>query len=111
MILQGDIDDIDFRRRLIDNLVYKVYISDDNTYIYFNIKGGKGIEEITFEDTKSALDKENRVQTQSDPPRQKRFYLNSNRVAFSITIIKYIFVKGNPEIIFDFENLGKNIIY
>lgn len=72
MILQGDIDDIDFRRRLIDNLVYKVYISDDNTYIYFNIKGGKGIEEITFEDTKSALDKENRVQTQSDPPRQEQ---------------------------------------
>ena len=80
MILQGDIDDIDFRRRLIDNLVYKVYISDDNTYIYFNIKGGKGIEEITFEDTKSALDKENRVQTQSDPPRQSRnstFFANS----------------------------------
>ena len=72
MILQGDIDDIEFRRRLIDNLVYKVYISDDNTYIYFNIKGGKGIEEITFEDTKSALDKENRVQTQSDPPRHKK---------------------------------------
>ena len=70
MILQGDIDDIEFRRRLIDNLVYKVYISDDNTYIYFNIKGGKGIEEITFEDTKSALDKENRVQTQSDSLRQ-----------------------------------------
>ena len=35
--------------------------------------------------------------------RQKRFYLNPNRVAFSITIIKYIFVKGNAGIIFDFE--------
>ena len=72
MILQGDINDIEFRRRLIDNLVYKVYVSDDNTYIYFNIKGGKEIEEITFEDTKSILDKENRVQTQSDPPRHKK---------------------------------------
>ena len=34
---------------------------------------------------------------------QERFYLNPNRVAFSITIIKYIFVKGNAGVIFDFE--------
>lgn len=35
--------------------------------------------------------------------RQERFYLNPNRVAFSISFIKYIFVKGNAGIIFDFE--------
>jgi len=29
--------------------------------------------------------------------------LNPNRVAFSITVIKYIFIKGNAGIIFDFE--------
>ena len=34
--------------------------------------------------------------------------MNSNRVAFSITIIKYIFVKGNAGIIFDFERFSKN---
>lgn len=28
MILQGDVNDIEFRRRLIDNLVYKVYVSE-----------------------------------------------------------------------------------
>ena len=72
MILQGDVNDIDFRRRLIDNLVYKVYVSDDNTYIYFNIKGGNNIEEITLEDTKNALDSVNRVQTQRDPARQRK---------------------------------------
>ncbi len=55
IILKGDINDIEFKRRLIDNLVYKVYISDDNTYIYFNIKGGNNIEEITLEDTMTAL--------------------------------------------------------
>ena len=66
IILQGDINDIEFRRRLIDNLVYKVYVSDDNTYIYFNIKGGNNIEEITLEDTKTAFDNATRVQTQSD---------------------------------------------
>lgn len=80
MILQGDVNDIEFRRRLIDNLVYKVYVSDDNTYIYFNIKGGNNIEEITLEDTKNALDSVNRVQTQRDPARQRRnstFFANS----------------------------------
>ncbi len=39
--------------------------------------------------------------------RQKRFYLNPNRVAFSITIIKYIFVKGNTGIVFDFNRNQK----
>lgn len=66
IILQGDINDFEFKRRLIDNLVYKVYVSDDNTYIYFNIKGGNNIEEITLEDTKTALKKSKKVQTQSD---------------------------------------------
>ena len=70
MILQGDVNDLEFRRRLIDNLVYKVYVSDDNTYIYFNIKGGKEIEEITFEDTITALETVKGVQTRSDPSRQ-----------------------------------------
>ena len=46
------------------------YVSDDDTYIYFNIKGGNHIEEITLEDTKAALKEVNRVQTQRDPARQ-----------------------------------------
>ena len=71
IILQGDVEDLEFRRRLIDNLVYKVYVRDDDTYIYFNIKGGNHIEEITLEDTKAALKEVNRVQTQRDPARQK----------------------------------------
>lgn len=66
IILQGDINDFEFKRRLIDNLVYKVYVSDDNTYIYFNIKGSNNIEEITLEDTKTALKNSKKVQTQSD---------------------------------------------
>ena len=72
IILQGDINDFEFKRRLIDNLVYKVYVSDDNTYIYFNIKGGNNIEEITLEDTKTALKKSKKVQTQSDLARHRK---------------------------------------
>lgn len=71
MILQGDVEDIEFRRRLIDNLVYKVYVSDDYTTIYFNIKGGSRINEITLEDTKVAIDNAERVLTQRDPARHK----------------------------------------
>ena len=71
IILQGDVEDLEFRRRLIDNLVYKVYVSDDDTYIYFNIKGGNHIEEITLEDTKAAIDNAERVLTQRDPARQE----------------------------------------
>ncbi len=71
MILQGDVEDIEFRRRLIDNLVYKVYVSDDYTTIYFNIKGGSRINEITLEDTKVAIDNAERVLTDLQPCRQK----------------------------------------
>lgn len=74
MILQGDVEDIEFRRRLIDNLVYKVYVSDDYTTIYFNIKGGSRINEITLEDTKVAIDNAERVLTQRDPARHKAGY-------------------------------------
>ena len=71
IILQGDINDIEFRRRIIDNLVYKVYASDNNLYIYFNIKGGNEIEEITFDDVKEALRQSKEVQIRSDLARQK----------------------------------------
>ena len=83
MILQGDVEDLEFRRRLIDNLVYKVYVSDDDTYIYFNIKGGNHIEEITLEDTKAALKETNRVQTQRDPAHQRRQSLNTAKTEYS----------------------------
>lgn len=79
IILQGDINDFEFKRRLIDNLVYKVYVSDDNTYIYFNIKGGNNIEEITLEDTKTALKNIKKVQTQSDLARQAKTRLYQPR--------------------------------
>ncbi|UKI15148.1 MAG: hypothetical protein L6V85_04180 [Clostridiales bacterium] len=70
IILQGDVNDLEFRRRLIDNLVYKVYVSDNYTTIYFNIKGGSRINEITLEDTKVAIDNAERVLTQRDSARQ-----------------------------------------
>ena len=72
MILKGDVNDIEFRKRLIDNLVYKVYVSDTDTIIYFNIKGGNHIEQISFEDVKSELSNNEKVQTQGDPLRHRK---------------------------------------
>lgn len=88
MILQGDVEDLEFRRRLIDNLVYKVYVSDDDTYIYFNIKGGNHIEEITLEDTKAALKEANRVQTQRDPARHEQIIRTLKRVRIIFSFSK-----------------------
>ena len=34
----------------------QVFVSDDNTVVYFNIRGGKNIEQITLNDTKEAIE-------------------------------------------------------
>lgn len=66
MILNGDLNDIEFKRRLIDNLVYRIYVSDKKTIIFFNIRGGRHIEEVTSEDTKDILDNSETFLTPSD---------------------------------------------
>ena len=78
-LTEKDIIDIEFRKRLIDNLVYKVYVSDTDTIIYFNIKGGNYIEEISFEDVKSELSNNEKVRTQGDPLRQSKDSLMSQK--------------------------------
>lgn len=66
MILNGHLNDIEFKRRLIDNLVYHIYVSDKKTIIFFNIRGGNNIEDITLEDTKTTLKNNIKVQTTCD---------------------------------------------
>lgn len=67
-LLKGDIHDKEYQRKIIDHLVSRVFISDDHTVVYFNIKGGKNINSVSFDDTKSALLDPNRVQSQSPLP-------------------------------------------
>ena len=64
-ILKGDPNDKDYQKKLIDNLVSQVFVSDDNTIVYFNINGGKSTETVTFEEVKDSLKEELGVQTQS----------------------------------------------
>lgn len=69
-ILKGDVTDKEYQRKVIDNLVNQVFISDDKTICYFNIKGGKNIDTVTFEDTKPMLKNNSSVQTQLPLSRQ-----------------------------------------
>ena len=63
-ILKGDVNDKDYQKQIIDHLVSQVFVSDDNTVIYFNLRGGKDIETLTVDDTKAAVNKAKMVRTQ-----------------------------------------------
>ena len=54
-LLKGDVNDKDYQKQIIDHLVSQVFVSDDDTVVYFNIRGGKNIEKITIDDTKEAI--------------------------------------------------------
>ncbi|MGN1052753.1 MAG: hypothetical protein ACI4SH_05115, partial [Candidatus Scatosoma sp.] len=69
-ILKGDINDKDYQKQIIDHLVSQVFVSDDDTVVYFNIRGGKEIETLTIDDTKNAVKK---VQTRLPLARHMRF--------------------------------------
>ncbi len=68
-LLKGDVNDKDYQKQIIDHLVSQVFVSDDNTVVYFNIRGGKDIEKLTIDDTKEVVEK---VQTQSPLARQRK---------------------------------------
>ena len=71
-LLKGDVNDKDYQKQIIDHLVSKVFVSDDNTVVYFNIRGGKNIEQITLNDTKEAIENNIKsVRTLTLPLRQK----------------------------------------
>ena len=55
-LLKGDVNDKDYQKQIIDHLVSQVFVSDDDTVVYFNIRGGKDIEQITLNDTKEAIE-------------------------------------------------------
>ena len=64
-ILKGDVNDKNYQKQIIDHLVSQVFVSDDDTIVYFNIRGGKDIERMTFDDVKNTKNNMKSVQTQS----------------------------------------------
>lgn len=55
-LLKGDVNDKDYQKQIIDHLVSQVFVGDDDTVVYFNIRGGKNIEQITLNDTKETIE-------------------------------------------------------
>ena len=67
-LLKGDKHDKDYQRQIIDNLVSQIYITDNETIVYFNIKGGNNsIKKISFCDNNAVLNKDSSVQSQLLP--------------------------------------------
>ena len=75
-LLKGDRNDKDYQQKIVDNLVSQVFVSDDHTVVYFNIKGGKTVDLVALDDTnivlKTSLDF--RMQTSTSRQQTKRTF-------------------------------------
>lgn len=71
-LLKGNPADKDYQKQLIDNLVYKVFIDDDNIIPILTIGNGKEIENVRLSEVKEVLGKlyGTSVQTQLPLARQ-----------------------------------------
>lgn len=67
-LLKGDIHDKEYQRKIIDHLVSQVFVCDEHTVVYFNIRGGKNIYSVPFEDTRTVLTDADCVRSQSSLP-------------------------------------------
>ena len=54
-MLKGDPSDKGYQKKLIDNLVYKVFVYDDHIITYLTLGNYKEIKEISLADTDKAL--------------------------------------------------------
>ena len=83
----GDIDDDEFCARIIDVFINSVYVYDDRTVIFYNIRGGK---QVSFNDLKTAPDGKSEAESECS-------YLNTQA---SARVSKYehdhwfVFVSG-----------------
>lgn len=53
--LKGDPSDKGYQKKLIDNLVYKVFVYDDHIITYLTFGNDKEIKEISLADTDKAI--------------------------------------------------------
>ena len=74
-LVKGDENDKAYQKRLIDNLVYKVFVFDKKVRIFFNIKGGSEIDDVTLEQSNIAENQAKIKALQSNPRVQIRTQL------------------------------------
>ncbi|MBQ9635812.1 MAG: recombinase family protein [Acidaminococcaceae bacterium] len=81
----GSVEDVEFCRKIIDTFVNSVYMYDDRTIIFYNIRGGK---KLSFDEVKTAPDTVSRAEEECS-------YLNTHA---SVRVTKYehyyVFVSG-----------------
>ena len=75
-LLKGDVNDKEYQKQIINHLVSQVFVSDDDTVVFFNLRGGKDIEKLTIDDTKEAVNSAKGVRTQTSPLHQVKPKLN-----------------------------------
>lgn len=71
-LLKGDVNDKEYQKQIINHLVSQVFVSDNDTVVFFNLRGGKDIEKLTIDDTKEAVNSAKGVRTQTSPLHQER---------------------------------------
>ena len=55
MLIKGDPNDKEYQKKLIDNLVYKVFVYDDTVITYLTFGNDKEIKEIDLADNDKVL--------------------------------------------------------
>lgn len=72
-LMNGDPNDKDYQRNIIDNLVYKVFVDDDNITPFLTIGNGDDVANVRLSELKEVLDNlfGDSVQTQFPPARQQ----------------------------------------
>lgn len=96
MFANGDTDDIEFRKRIIDRLINSVYVYDDKILIYFNILDDSPISFDMLpdlEDTELPIDNSS---TDTTPCNKENGVLVLNAMLHHRcqSLNRYIFVKG-----------------
>lgn len=73
-LMDGDTANKDYQRKIIDNLVYKVFVDDDNITPFLTIGNGDDVANVRLSELKKVLSKlfGTRVQTQLPPARQSQ---------------------------------------
>lgn len=65
-LVKGDINDKDFQKKIIDRLVYKVFVSDGSFFVLVNFFDMNKTEHVSFEDMQKIMqDNGGAVQTSS----------------------------------------------
>lgn len=92
-LLKGDRNDKEYQQKIIDNLVCQVYVRDDNTVVYLNIKGGKILIYLILTILTKSLKTLNLLECNHHCPARKNL-IRSRGWVFSFIFYCYSSIKG-----------------